>query len=288
MQLKHKREILDADFNNRARVPDHQEQFDNWDKFSATARELWNCTLDVAYGSKSSEKLDIFHADKTNAPVLVFIHGGYWQASDKAQFSFIANGFIPSKISVILLNHTLAPEVGIDEIVEQVRNAIAWTYRHGPEFSLDPNQIFVSGHSSGGHLTAMLISTPWPDISPDLPHNIIKGACILSGLFDLEPIRISSLNDILRMDEKTAARNSPLYLLPGNPIRLIMSVGGLESKEFLRQSQQFEEAWKARGYPLEKIHMPDCNHYSIVTELGKPENALNSAVRKQIGFSPLS
>jgi arylformamidase len=273
---------LDAQYNLRAAVPDYQNYFDQWDRRSKQARNILRNRLDVAYGSNPFEVLDIFFADQDNAPVAVFIHGGYWQRLDKSQFSYIAEGFAHAGVTVVVMNYSLAPGVGMDEIVQQNREALAWIWRHAQDHQCNPNRIHVCGHSAGGHLTAVLAATNWLTFGQDLPQNLIKGICAISGIFDLEPIRLCYLNEVLGMDATVSKRNSPIYDLPQKGMPLILAVGELETDEFHRQAQTYAECWRSKGFPLEVIQMAGFHHFSIVDELAHPRSPLNQAVLGQI------
>src|SRR5262249_55797717 len=151
---------------------------------SEAVRRARACTLDIAY---DVETLDLFPAEKMPAPCLLFIHGGYWQALDKSDFSYLVPPFQDARVVGAVGNNTLAPEAKIDEIVRQNRAAVAWLHHHAGEHGIDPERIHVAGHSAGGHLTAMVLATDWTAFGLD--HNPVRGACAISGLYDLEPIR---------------------------------------------------------------------------------------------------
>ena len=278
---------LDAQYNLRAAVKDYQDYFDRWDRRSSQARNNLQNKLDIAYGSKPHEALDIFFADQDNAPVAVFIHGGYWQRLDKSDFSYIAEGFVHAGVTVVVVNYSLAPEVGMDEIVQQSREALAWIWRHAQDHQCNPNRIHVCGHSAGGHLTAVLAATNWSTVGQDLPPNLIKGICAISGIFDLEPIRLCYLNKVLGMNASVSRRNSPIYDLPQKGMPLILAVGELETDEFHRQTQTYAECWRSKGFSLEVIQMTGLHHFSIVDELAHPQSQLNQAVLGQIHGSPI-
>jgi arylformamidase len=209
---------------------------------------------------------------------MVFIHGGYWQGSDKSQFSYLAQGFIPAGITFAAVNYSLAPEVGMDEIVHQGRKALTWVWQHAEEFGYNSDRIFVSGHSAGGHLASLLASTDWPNFDSGLPPDLIKGICAISGIYDLEPIRRCYLNAVLEMDEETSKRNSPINHLPELEIPMILSVGGLETEAFQRQSEEYAARLQSKRFPLEVVAMPGFHHYSVVDELANPASPLNQAV----------
>jgi arylformamidase len=278
------REYLDHQYNNREHVPTFQRYFDSWKRRSEETRRRFPCHLDIHYANNSSETLDFFLTGKSRAPILVFIHGGYWQGSDKSEFSYIAEGFVPLGFNLAVLNHILAPNATMDDIVDDIRLAISWIWKNAGRFSGDHDRIYISGHSSGGHLAAMALLTDWSAISAALPKNLIKGACAISGLFDLEPIRHCFLNNTLRLDAASAVRNSPIYHPPISRVPLILAVGSFETNEFLRQTQAFAEHWKATGLPLKMIDMTGFNHYSIIDELANSKSPLNAAVRNQVSL----
>jgi arylformamidase len=234
------------------------------------------CRLDISY---DSERLDLFPAERAAAPCLLFIHGGYWQALDKSDFSFLAPAFQDAGVALAVVNYTLAPKAGMDEIVRQNRAAMAWLYRNARAYGVDPERIHVAGHSAGGHLTAMVLATNWAAFGLD--RNPVRGACAISGLYDLEPIRLCYLNDVLGLDAAAAERNSPLHHLPRQSPPLILSVGTGETDEFRRQQESFAAAWRAAGLPLEIADQPGDNHFDVVGRLGQ-QSALHQAVMRQI------
>ena len=268
---------LDAQYFLRARVPEYPEYFRRWAEDSAAARRTRPCRLDLRY---DVETLDVFPAERTPAPCLLFIHGGYWQALDKSDFSFLAPAFQDAGVAVAVVNYTLAPKAKLDEIVRQNRAAVAWLYRNGRDYGIDPARIHVSGHSAGGHLTAMVLATDWAAFGLD--HNPVRGACAISGLYDLEPIRLGYLNDVLGLNAAEAERNSPLHHLPKRSPPLILSVGTGETDEFLRQQADFAQAWREAGLPLSIADQPGDHHYEVVNRLGQPKSLLHQAVMRQI------
>jgi len=271
---------LDAQYFLRGRVPEHPEYFRRWAEDSAAVRRARPCRLDISY---DSERLDLFPAERPAAPCLLFIHGGYWQALDKSDFSFLAPAFQDAGVALAVVNYTLAPKAGMDEIVRQNRAAVAWLYRNARAYGVDPERIHVAGHSAGGHLTAMMLATDWAAFGLD--RNPVRGACAISGLYDLEPIRLCYLNDVLGLDAATAERNSPLRHLPKQSPPLILSVGTGETDEFLRQQADFAAAWRKAGLPLEIADQPGDHHFEIVNRLGQLTSPLHQAVMRQISSS---
>ena len=269
---------LDAQYFLRARVPEHPEYFRRWAEESTAVRRARPCRLDLPYDGE--RRLDLFPAERAPAPCLLFIHGGYWQALDKSDFSFLVPAFQDAGIAVAVVNYTLAPKAGMDEIVRQNRAAVAWLQRNAREYGIDAERIHVAGHSAGGHLTAMVLATDWGEFGLD--HNPVRGACAISGLYDLEPIRLCYLNDVLGLDAATATRNSPLQHLPRQAPPLILSVGTSETPEFLRQQADFVAAWRAAGLALEVADQPGDHHFAVVERLGQPQSPLHRAVMRQI------
>lgn len=261
---------LDAQYNNRARFPDYIDHFNNWTEWSYATRAEIPCLLDVEFGSSSLEKIDIFPAANSNAPIYMFIHGGYWYSLDKSHYSYVANGMRPHGITTVVNNFDLAPKADMDTIVEQNRKALAWLWRNAESFRADRERIYVCGHSAGGQLGLMLLGTDWEKYGDGLPANLLKGVCSIGGIFDMEPIRLSFLNKTLNMDKLQAARNSPLqqtYRFSA-PLSLVIAVD--ESDEFHRQSKEMQDHWAALNYPVELVIPPGLDHFSVVNDLANP------------------
>ena len=279
-------DALDLQYNARAAVPDHAALIEAWSGDSARARQDLPCRLDVAFGPSPDETLDIFPAAATApgpAPVQVFFHGGYWRAFHKDDFSFVARAFAPEGAAVVVVNYALIPTVDMDELVRQCRAAVAWVYRNAASFGGDAGRLFVSGHSAGGHLVATMLATDWPAFD-GVPNDIVKGGCSVSGLFDLEPIRLSFLNEELNLGADDVARHSPLRLEPLVAAPLILAVGGDEGDEFHRHGAELAAAWGARGADCRIMDMAGLNHFSILEGLRDPESALAQAIHGQMGI----
>jgi len=179
----------DSQYNNRARVPEALALLQRWTEASTLARKRMVCLLDQAYGDEPGEQLDVFPAKASGAPVLVFIHGGYWRSLDKSDHTFVAPAFVTAGAMVVVPNYALCPAVSMEQIALQTTRALAWTWRNAARFGGDPARITVVGHSAGGHLAAMLLAGRWPQVGNDLPAQLVTGALSLSGLFDLQPLR---------------------------------------------------------------------------------------------------
>lgn len=272
--LDYDQSSLDAQYNNRIRFPDYKARFAAWAEWSARTRQTQNARLDVAVGAHPGERIDVFPAPNPGAPIHVFIHGGYWYSLDKSDYSYVAEGMAPNGVATVLTNHVLAPHGSMDEILAQTRAALAWTWRNAADFGADPSRIFVSGHSAGGQLAMMMLATDWPAYGSDLPQGLVKGASAISGLFELEPIRLSYLNDTLRMDAAMAARNSPALLDYPRPAPLLLVPGADESDEYRRQSRDMARRWRDLGYPCEMYVPAGLDHFSVVDSLIDPNAEL--------------
>lgn len=282
------RQALDREYDNRRKVADSADYLTRYAKESAAARREFPCRLDVRYGPSPRETLDIFRAPSPSpAPIHVFIRGGYWRALDKADFSFVARGIVPAGAAVVVINHDLIPVVDMDELVRQCRASIAWVYRQATSFGGDPGRISISGHSAGGHLVAMLMSTDWPAFA-SLPADVIKAGCGISGLYDLEPIRLCFLNDTLKLTADQARRNSPVHIAPARSSPLLLAVGGLEGPEYHRQTDDMAKAWRRRGLPCEVMNMTELHHFAIVSQLEEPTSELSRALLRQMGMAPVT
>jgi acetyl esterase/lipase len=264
------RAALDAAYNNGAAVADSAHIMADWqarsDAFAATRGEH----LDLRYGSAERNRIDLFVV-APSAPMLVFIHGGYWQMRAKENFRFLARGPLAHGINVALVGYTLAPAARLDGIVAEVRASIEWLATHARQHGADGTRIYVSGWSAGGHLTAMALSAP-----------NVQGGLAISGIFDLEPIRLSYLNDKLRLDEAEARRNSPLLNFDEGLRPLVIAYGGDELPELQRQSEEFAAARHHAGLPGRVVRVPGHHHFSILEELARPDGVLTSLVRELV------
>jgi arylformamidase len=273
-------ESLDTQYNNRLHVPEYADYLNRWKLLSGQTQQKLPVIKDIPYGKLRREKLDIYPSLQPQSKTLIFIHGGYWQMLDKSMFHFIANGFHSYGVTTILLSYPLAPEVSINQIVLSCRKAIEWLYRNVSAFNGDPHQMYVAGHSAGGHLAAMLMATDWELFDPGLSANLLQGICAVSGLFNLVPIQLSYINQVIKMDMETAKSNSPVRLEPATACPLIVAVGEAETAEFKDQSQELYTCWKNKGIDIELLQLPGQNHYSIAETIVDPQSSLHQALRK--------
>lgn len=265
------RAALDIAYNNGAAVAGSAAWIADWDRRSAALRAAMPEHLDLRYGAAERERIDFFAASRRGAPTLLFIHGGYWQNRAKESFAFVAEGPLAHGINVATIGYTLAPAARLDAIVAQCRAGLRYLHQRLDRLGADPRRLFVSGWSAGGHLTAMLMDEA-----------SVAGGLAISGLYDLEPIRLSYLNDKLRLDADEADRNSPLFHLPRRAGRLVIAVGGAELPELRRQSETYCAAWRARDLPGELLVLPERHHYSALEELSRPDGMLAQALARLV------
>ena len=277
---------LNEQYNARGAVPAFGDFVKRWQSTSEQAAHELACTLDVPYGDSPVETLDVFHpADGGPAPILMFFHGGYWRAGDKSWFRFLARPFVERGAAFVVPKYGLCPAVEMDELVEQCRRAVAWTFRNANDFGGDCARLFVSGHSAGGQIAGMMLATDWA-AQAGLPRNAIKGVTGVSGLYDLEPIRLSSANEPLALSDESADRNSPAKLpLPIVPPASILAFGSLESQEYERQTTAYADVLrKAQGEAV-AMAVEGHHHFSILDAFGNPQHRLGRAVLQQMGLA---
>jgi arylformamidase len=266
-------------YNNRELVPDHPQYLARWAEDSKRARDTMTSHLDLRYGDMPGETLDLFPARKGDGSCLMFIHGGYWRALDKRDFSYLAPTLVDGGISLAVVNHDLCPRISMEEIVRQMLRASRWLWLHAEDYGMDQDRLYVSGHSAGGHLSAMLMCALWPAFDARLPKDLWKGALAISGLYDLRPlVHVDWLNVDLRLDETGALRLSPAFLPPATRAPVMTAVGGSESSEFLRQNALLRSRWRAAF--AGDIAMPGRHHFSVLDALADPKSALFQGVRK--------
>jgi arylformamidase len=272
-------------YNNRALVPNFADHFSSWVEGSQAARTQLACQLDLAYGEGPNETLDIFPAKKPNAPVIVFIHGGYWRSLDKSDHSFVAPAMHDMGACVVVVNYALCPgtptePITIPDIALQMTHALAWVWKHIAKYGGNPQNVVVAGHSAGGHLAAMLLACDWKAVDPSIPTHWIQKALSISGLYDLTPLRKTPfLQESLQLTAAHAKMASPaLWPRPKKGI-LYTVAGGDESEEFLRHNRLIHQTWGPKTVPVCEA-LPGLNHFSIVSDLTKKGTRLNALLKQ--------
>jgi arylformamidase len=273
---------IDAQYNTSLSLPDPAAPGRHYAERAQHARATLRCTLDVPFGPTLHETLDIFPAEQANAPVFVFIHGGYWRALTSKEFSGVALGLQARGITTVVVNYALCPHVTIDEITRQVRAAVAWTVRHIAEYGGDPQRIALGGHSAGGHLTAMCLQTAWAR-DYGLAQDAIKAAICISGIYDITPLRFSYLQPMIQLDDGIIRRNSPAFMVRPSKTPVWITWGGAETAEFDRQAHLMHEAWKAQGNSAELQAIDGANHFTVIHGFENADSALCNWLAERLG-----
>jgi arylformamidase len=274
----------EAEYNNRARVPEHPEIFARWIRdaefFRADTLKQGRAELGLFYGDTPRQYLDLFHAQAgAAAPLALFIHGGYWRSLEPALFTHMARGLNAHGISVAVVGYDLCPTVRIADIIAQVRQACLYLWRRFGQ------RIMVYGHSAGGHLAACMLATEWKAVSSDMPADLVPAASAISGVFDLDPLVSISMNADLRLEPVEARLVSPLYWTPPVGRTLDLVVGALESNEFLRQSRAMADGWADKGVRTRYDAVAATNHFTVIDALADSNDAMVTRLRALAGLT---
>jgi arylformamidase len=272
---------LEYQFNPRVSVPEFPELARQRAKASAEVRRSMKSFLNVPYGDTPRQVLDIFPAEQSGGPVLVFLHGGYWRGGSKDDNCGFVPTFINRGVNVVIIEYDLCPAVTVTEIVRQARGAIAWTYRNIRRYNGDPLRLYVSGHSAGAHLTAMALAHDWE--KEGLPRDLIKGAVPTSGVYDLAMVMHVSVNDEIRMTPEIAKENSPFLHRPFPVCPVVVAVGGGEPRGWQQMSEEYFRFCQECGLDCEYLVVPGANHYTLSDHLADPKSPLAQAMLKQMG-----
>ncbi len=277
------RKALDLQYDNSRRVPRFAEHLEFYRRESARARAELAGHLDVAYGPSDMERLDIFVADapRAPAPVQVFIHGGYWRALDKSDFSFVARPLAAAGAVTVVINYALVPSVRMSELVRQCRASLRWVRDNIDRFGGDPERIHVSGHSAGGHLVAMML-TPEPDAGSASVVEIVRGGVAISGVYDLEPIRLCYLDETLHLTEEEVQAFGPIRHAPRRGADLVIAYGGEESEEFARHATLYAEAARGAGAKVKLQRLAGFDHMSVAAALIDRDSAPTRLILEQM------
>jgi arylformamidase len=273
---------LEYQYNPRVSVPEYPELAKRRAAESRRARSTLKSWLDMPYGSSPREVLDIYRSERPGGPVLVYIHGGYWRTGSKDDNCNFAPAFVQRGATVAIVEYDLCPNVTVAEIVRQTRASIAWLYRNVARYGGDPSQLYVCGHSAGGHLVAMALAHDWE--IEGLPRGLIKGAVAMSGVHDLDMVMHVSANEQIRMTPEIAKENSPFLHPPRSVCPVIVAVGGAEPEGWKQMSRDYFQVCNERGLPCEYLEVAGANHYTMSDHLADTKSPLNRAIIKLISL----
>jgi arylformamidase len=263
---------LDAAYNNSAAVKNSAEKIADWTNRSAQTRARPGAVLDIAYGPRPNNRIDVIPCGRVRAPLFVFIHGGYWQRNSKEIFTCMSEGPLAKGFDAALIGYTLAPQATLTEIVAEVRTAVRWLRTQGPRFGVAGEKILLSGWSAGGHLTAMALGEA-------------DAGLAISGIFDLEPCRLNYLNEKLNLTSEEQEALSPLRQLPSSSPPLVLASGTCELPELQRQSDAYHAARTAANLPSERLPLIGHDHFSILEELANPDGQLADCACRLASFA---
>ena len=265
---------LEAQYNNVARRPDASDVLQDWDERSADYRARADALLDRAYGEHERERIDLFRSGQAGAPLLVYIHGGYWQRGDRSIYSFVAEAFNTAGIDVAVIGYPLCPEISMSELTDSIRRGICWLYRNAGELGVNRECIHLSGHSAGGHLTAMSLVTRWQTMGEDLPEDPVKSGIALSGLFRLAPLLPTTISEALHLTDTEVTNLSPVLSPAPAGIPTLVVVGGAETEQFFVQADDLVDAWSNGMQRIERYDEPGVDHFDLVNRLADPDSEL--------------
>lgn len=282
--LDYDQAALDAQYNNQLAAPMFRDHIKRYRELTDLAKSALTCTENIEYGKGVQEQLDIYRPLRSGAPVQVFIHGGAWQQLDKDDSGLAAPAFVGAGAMLVALDFGRVPYVSVDTMVDQVRRAIAWLWQNVQAYGGDRDKIFISGHSSGAHLVSQCLSADWPGQFSS-PFDTIKGATFISGLGDLEPVRLSYRNELLKLDARAVERLSLVRQQPAVSCPLLAVYASGDTAEFQRQTREVAEYWLRQHLDADIMEIAGRNHYDVVLDLTDLNSELFRACARQMGLS---
>lgn len=268
----------EAEYNNRARVPEHPRIIAGWARDAETYRSEADCELGIVYGEGERQRYDLFKPQTATVnAIALFVHGGYWQALDRSYFSHMARGLNRRGVPVAVVGYDLCPDVVLGHIVWELQQAVAAIWRR---YNLP---VVASGHSAGGQLAACLLATDWKNVDADLPDQLVMAAYGISGIYNLKPLTETSINGALRLDIEAAERESPLFWPAPSGLSMDAAVGGTESAEYLRQSRRLVDVWGLEGVKTRYSEIAAANHFTVLEGLVDPDNSMTGRIVELAG-----
>ena len=275
------REQMEYQFNPRVTVTEYPRLTQEREQASEATRAKLKHHRDVRYGDGARMTLDIFPAAQAGAPVQIYIHGGYWRGGSKDAYSFIAEPFFEAGAATVLLEYDLCPQVTVPDIMRETREGIAWVFRHIADYGGDPERLYLTGSSAGGHLTARAVSHRWEE--DGLPEDILKGAVAITGVYDPDPVFHVSVNEDIRLTPETAQEISAMLHPPLDRTPLVVAVGAAESRGWIGMSQDFFALCQQRGIDCSYLEVPGAHHFSVSGQLGERDSLMSRTVLSQMG-----
>ncbi|HEY6259029.1 MAG TPA: alpha/beta hydrolase [Xanthobacteraceae bacterium] len=276
---------LDAAYDQSKYAPNQAQVQERRLFASKRTRAALGEPLRFAYGASEIEGLDVYRTEQANAPVSVFIHGGAWRNGRAADFAYLAEIFVHAGAHSVILDFNSIDAAGgnLMTMARQVRSAVAWVYQNAARFGGDPNRLYVCGHSSGGHLAGTVVSADWRK-DFDLPRDVVKGALLCSGMYELKPVRLSARSNYVKFTDEIEEELSALRHLDRIACPLIVGYGTCETPEFQRQARDFAAALTAAGKPHQLLVGEAYNHFEMLETLANPYGLLGRAVLAQMGL----
>jgi arylformamidase len=275
---------LDRQYDQRAWAANAVEVIARYASDSDKARGRLGPPRTFAYGPTPAETVDVYLTGRSNAPIHAFIHGGAWRSLSKRESAFAAEAFVSAGAHFIAVDFALLPTLSLQQMVDQVRRAVAWIYSNARQFGGDSDQLFLSGHSSGGHLAAAVLTTDWSG-QFSLPQSIVKGGLCASGIYDLYPVRLSARNGYVRLDSQTEHDLSPYRFVDRLTCPVAVAIGEFESDEFRRQARAFASAIEQAGREVTPVECAGVNHFEMIESLADPAGVLGRVALAQMGLN---
>lgn len=273
-------ETLDRECNPSLVIPDADAYLTLYADLGRRTRAARPPLFTASYGDGPLRTLDVFAAGgtvpPTGAPIHVFVHGGGWRMLTREESSYVADGLCDAGVVVVAISYPLLPDATLEGIAADVSASLLWVRDHARDFDGDPGRIHVSGHSAGAHLAAMAVC----DQGRGLPPGLVRSAVLLSGNYELEPLRLSARNRILKLDSDAVARNSPARMVPGAGTAVVVGWGERESGQYQDQGRELAAAWRAHGAACAEMVLPGLNHLEVPLELGRPDSDLAALCRR--------
>lgn len=275
-------EELNAAYSQSDYAPNAAQVISRYRSNSELARQRLGSPRRFSYGERDIEAMDVFPAATSNAPIHVFVHGGAWQQGTAAPYAFLAETFVGAGIHFVALDFSLVQDVGdsLYPIADQLRRAMAWIYENAEQFDGDRDRIFISGHSSGAHLAGVLLTTDWSAMS--LPADVIKGGVCCSGIYDLEPVRLSHRGEYIAFTDAMEHDLSPIRHIEYLNAPVVVAYGSRETREFQRHSRDFAAAINAAGKPVELVVAEHYNHFEVIETMASPYGVVGQAALTQV------